>query len=333
VTYRAAVVGCGRIGSTLADDPLLAGDVMTHAEAYSVCPDTDLVAVVDTNPVAREKCAARWNVARSYESVEAMLTQAKPEIVSVCTPTATHFAVAKAVIESPFRPLAVVCEKPMAESLDDAELLVQIARERNVILLVMHMRRYARNMQNLRKFLQSGGIGELRGISGWLTKGTLHNGTHWFDLLRFLVGEVKELHALNTLGESGSDPTLDVALHLENGMLATMRAADAGNFTLCEMDILGAKGRVRIVDSSYRVEVSRAVPSARYTGYVELEDHVMDFGDRKDVMLHAVEDIVSCLKTGVRPISSGEDGVEALRIALAAHESVNTGEIVQVMSK
>jgi hypothetical protein len=49
VTYRAAVVGCGRIGSTLADDPLLAGDVMTHAEAYVVCPDTELVAVVDTD--------------------------------------------------------------------------------------------------------------------------------------------------------------------------------------------------------------------------------------------------------------------------------------------
>jgi Predicted dehydrogenases and related proteins len=146
------------------------------------------------------------------------------------------------------------------------------------------------------------------------------------------VGEVRELHALDTLGETSPDPTLDVALHLENGMVATMRAADAGNFTLCEMDVLGSKGRVRIVDSSYRVELSRAVPSSRYTGYVELKDDDVDFGDRKDVMLHAVEDMVECLKTGATPISSGEDGVEALRIALAAHESAKTGRMIRVDS-
>jgi predicted dehydrogenase len=96
------------------------------------------------------------------------------------------------------------------------------------------------------------------------------------------------------------------------------------------MDILGSKGRVRIVDSSYRVELSRAVPSERYTGYVELKEDRMDFGDRKDVMLHAAEDIVRCLQTGVTPISSGEDGVEALRIALAAQESVMTRRMVSV---
>jgi Predicted dehydrogenases and related proteins len=117
-----------------------------------------------------------------------MMSGAKPEIVSVCTPTSTHFAVARELIESHAPPRAVICEKPIAESLDDAKSLVRMAREANVILLVTHMRRYARNMQNLRKFLRSGGIGELRNISGWLTKGTLHNGTHWFDLLRFPCG-------------------------------------------------------------------------------------------------------------------------------------------------
>jgi predicted dehydrogenase len=330
VTYRAAVVGCGRIGSTLADDPLLAGDVMTHAEAYSVCPDTELVAIVDTDATARQKCLTRWKVAGAYDSVASMMISAKPEIVSVCTPTSTHFSVAKELLESAAPPRAIICEKPVAESLDDAETLVRMAKEANVLLVVMHMRRYARNIQKLREFLRSGGIGDLRGVSGWLTKGTLHNGTHWFDLLRFLIGDVTQLHALNMLGETGQDPTLDVALRLENGMLATMRAADAGNFTLCEMDILGSTGRVRIVDSSYRVELSLAVASSRYTGYVELKDEPTDFGDRKDVMLHAVQDIVACLKTGATPISSGEDGVEALRIALAAHESGKTGELVDL---
>jgi predicted dehydrogenase len=194
----------------------------------------------------------------------------------------------------------------------------------------MHMRRYANNMRKLREFLRGGGIGELRNVSGWLTKGTVHNGTHWFDLLRYLVGEVMWVHGINTLCEPGDDPTLDVAMQLENGMLATMRSAEHANFTICEMDIMGTKGRVQIVDSSYQVHVWQAVPSPRYTGYVELSRSSVDMGDRKNVMLHAVEDIVHCLDTGDTPQSTGEDGVAALRIALAAHESSGHGQVVEV---
>jgi len=53
-------------------------------------------------------------------------------------------------------------------------------------------------------------------------------------------------------------------------------------------------------------------------------------GDRKNVMLHAVEDIVYCLETGATPQSTGEDGVAALRIALAARESSVNGQVVGV---
>jgi predicted dehydrogenase len=96
------------------------------------------------------------------------------------------------------------------------------------------------------------------------------------------------------------------------------------------MDIMGTKGRVQIVDSSYQVHVWQAVPSPRYTGYVELSRSSVDMGDRKNVMLHAVEDIVHCLDTGDTPQSTGEDGVAALRIALAAHESSGHGQVVEV---
>ncbi len=330
MTYRAAVVGCGRIGTTLADDPLLAGDVMTHAEAYSVCRATELVAVADSDEAAARRCAERWGISRSFASAAQLLAATRPDIVSVATPTSSHVSVLNEILDAPDTPRAIICEKPLAHSLDEAEGVVARARERGIVLLVVHMRRYARNMQNLKGFLAASGIGELRGVAGWLTKGTLHNGTHWFDLLRYLIGDVGSVSALDILKEPGDDPTLDVSLFLTNGMLATMRAADASRFTICEMDILGTSGRVRIVDSSYAVELTRAGDSTRYSGYVELLSDSMDFGDRKDVMLHAVEDVVRCLDTGEQPISSGEDGVEALRIALAAHESAATGKTVNL---
>jgi predicted dehydrogenase len=319
--YTAALVGCGKIGSTFADDPLMRGDVFSHAEAYHVCPDTDFVAIADTDSAALEKCGERWGISARYSSVAELMQKAQPQIVSVATPTPSHYAIVTQLLAAEHSPLAILCEKPIASTIHDAERLVALAKERGVVLVVMHMRRYANNMRNLRDFLRNGGIGELRGISGWLTKGTLHNGTHWFDLLRYLVGEVVAVSGLDTLNEGGADPTLDVAMKLDNGMLATMRAADHGNFTICEMDIMGSRGRVQIVDSSYRVDISTAVPSPRYSGYVELVPSAVNMGDRKDVMLHAIEDIVHCLDTGDKPQSSGEDGVAALRIAVAAHES------------
>jgi hypothetical protein len=88
---------------------------------------------------------------------------------------------------------------------------------------------------------------------------------------------------------------------------------------------------VQIVDSSYRVDVWKAVPSPRYSGYVELVPADIDMGDRKNVMLHAVEDIVRCLDTGGTPESTGDDGIEALRIALTAHDSArHNGEAKRV---
>ncbi|HEX6576632.1 MAG TPA: Gfo/Idh/MocA family oxidoreductase [Gemmatimonadaceae bacterium] len=328
--YSAALVGCGKIGSLFADDPLMRGDVFSHAEAYTVCPDTNLIAIVDPRIRALEKCGKRWGVARQFLHAKEMMASVNPDIVSVATPTETHAWICREVITAERPPRAILCEKPIASTLEEAQQIVALAREKGVVLVVMHMRRYANNMRRLRDFLKSGGIGELRNVSGWLTKGTVHNGTHWFDLLRYLVGEVRWVHGINSLCEDSDDPTLDVAMQLTNGMLATMRAAEHANFTICEMDIMGTKGRAQIVDSSYQVNISIAEPSARYTGYVELSRLPVDMGDRKDVMLHAVEDIVHCLDTGDTPQSTGEDGVAALRIALAAHESSRTGEVVEL---
>jgi predicted dehydrogenase len=320
--YTAALIGCGKIGSDFADDPKMKGDIFAHAEAYHVCPDTDLIAIADTGRAALDRAGARWNVDARFTSATDLLAAVRPDIVSVATPTSSHYPVLMELIESGNRPRAILCEKPVASTVEQAENAVAAAKRRDVLLVVMHMRRYAGNMKRLRELIRSGGIGDVRGVSGWCIKGAVHNGVHWFDLLRYLLGvEVEMVSALDVLHEGGDDPTLDVAMLLDNGMLATMRGAEHLNFTICEMDIMGSRGRAQVVDSSYRVDISTAVPSPRYTGYVELVDSPVDMGDRKNVMLHAVEDIVHCLDTGDAPRSTGEDGVEALRIALAAGES------------
>lgn len=326
--WRAALIGCGRVGSELADDPLMQGDVFTHAEAYVRSPKTELVAVLDADEERARRCGERWGV-RAQTRLDALL-ESTPEIVSICTPTPTHFEVGRAVLEHGKGVRAILCEKPLAESLKEAESLVALAHDKGVMLAVVYMRRYAKNLRTLRRFLREGGIGVVQAVSGWYPYGTLHSGTHWFDMLRMLVGEIAWVEALDVLREGGGDPTLDILLGLESGALVSLRALDVRPFVVFEMDIFGTGGRVRVVDNGFRIEFFRPAPSSRTSGLVELQCAQADFGDRHNLMLHAVDDLADALTTGRAPLCTAEDGLSALRIGLAAFESARLGKRIRL---
>jgi predicted dehydrogenase len=329
-TYRAGIIGCGKIASGFADDPKMAGDIFTHAEAYSKVPNTELAAICDSDPAQLTKCGQRWGVGARYTELGALLEGQHLDILSICTPDQTHYAVIKEILLSPSSIRAILSEKPLAMTVAQAQELVDLASEKNIILAVVYMRRFAENFRSLKELLVSGVLGEIQAVSGWYTKGVRHNGTHWFDQLRYLVGEVKWVCAWNECRDDEMDPTLDVVLGLENGGIATLRACDASSFTIFEMEILGRLGRIRLLDSGFEIEYSQAVDSQRYTGYKELEVVPFDFGNRKNLMLYAIQDLVMALETGKSVACSGEDGVAVLKVADAALESTNVGRAIYI---
>src|SRR5262245_50029064 len=97
--FRAALIGCGQIGSQFTEDPLAASmGVSTHAQAYHCCPDTKLVAVCDVKLNKAKDCAARWQVPAAYDDPLQLLLQEQPQIVSICTPDATHYELVRATV-------------------------------------------------------------------------------------------------------------------------------------------------------------------------------------------------------------------------------------------
>lgn len=324
--YRAALIGCGKIGSQFSEDPLVK-DIYTHAEAYSFCADTELVSVCDSDLQKLHHCSARWNVNNTYTVLKRMLLEQEPEIVSICTPDNTHYTLIREAILSP-SVRAILAEKPLAMKLDDAIELINLADKNNVILAVNYSRRYAKNHQDLRNSILNGDIGAIRTISGYYGKGTLHNGTHWFDLLRFLFGDVCSVRAFNRLKEETNDPTLDVHLELNNQIFAYLHGSDAGSFSIFELDIMGSHGRVIISDSGHTMKYYRVSDSPYYTGYKTLTLFSETNGGMEDTLLNAVEDIIACLEKGKEPLCSGKDGVEALRIADAARISARKNRLI-----
>ncbi len=323
--YRAAIAGCGLIGSEFSDTMTLPG-VWSHADAYSQCAGTELVAVCDQNQEKLDRCATRWHVAARYTDFAAMLDGAQPEIVSICAPDAAHYVQIKTALQHP-AVRAVLAEKPLALDLREAAELVNIAAERNVVLAVNYTRRYASGFEQIRMQLRSGILGTVQCVLGLYTKGTLHNGGHWFDLAEFLIGPVQSVSATNQLHENGADPTLDVVLDFECGATGHLQGLDSRAFALFEMDILCSKGRVRVVDSGFSIEIYRLEASPFGAGYQRLGFSEKLDGGLSHAMLRAVEDTAACLDTHRPPLCSGKDALQALNIGLAAHRSAATGKV------
>lgn len=323
MTYRVAVIGCGMIGSEFADDPRIKG-VYSHAGAYAACPATELVAVCDIDRAKAHCCGKRWGIDGVYEDIVPLLEEQKPEFVSICTPDATHADILNVILSAP-QLRAVLAEKPLAMDVNEARKLAQLAADRGILLAVNYSRRYSTGHAKIRELLRSGSIGTIQKVSGYYTKGVLHNGSHWFDLARWLIGEVTAVRGFPDGGELCTDPTLDVWMTFDNGAFGFLQGCRAEAFSIFEMDIVGTRGRIRLTDSGHRVEIFDVAESPYYSGYTSLHKNREEDGEMEDTLLHAVQDLVDCLEHGGVPRCSGFDGVAALQIASEAVLSAYDG--------
>ena len=155
-----------------------------HALAYAECEGVQLVGVWDADPHTAAQCGQRWQVSVVYTDYVRMLHELQPDIVSVCTPDASHLDVLQAVLQTD-SVKGILAEKPLAACLDGAEQVVSLARARDVRLAVNYSRRYALSHQKLREQLP-GRLGGIESVNGFYTKVLLHNGTPWLYLFSFL---------------------------------------------------------------------------------------------------------------------------------------------------
>src|SRR4051812_33592220 len=106
---RAAVIGLGYWGPNLARN-------------FQVTDDFELVAICEKGEARLAKVGGNFPSARKFLDLSAMLKEAKPELVAVATPVGTHYGLVSAALEAGCH---VLCEKPLAETVKDAEALVE----------------------------------------------------------------------------------------------------------------------------------------------------------------------------------------------------------------
>jgi predicted dehydrogenase len=227
---------------------------------------------------------------------------------------------------------AIFSEKPLAINREDAEEIVQLAEKKGVLLAVNYTRRYAEKLNEVKDHIHSGRFGDIQTINGYYTNGTMHNGTHWFDLARFFVGEVRRVKGFDRLKEKNDDPTYEAYIEFNNGATGFLHSCAEKQFSIFEMDILGSNGRISLKESGHILELSKVTDSRYYSGYHSLHVSEIFTNVLKNALLYAIEDIVQCIQTGKTPRCSGDDGVAALKIAQAIGSSVASGNFVELES-
>lgn len=324
--YSAAVIGCGLIGA--AHNFSSKVGVYSHTEAYSASPATYLAAVCDLNAARAEETATRWRVP-GYTDPSKLYAEIQPEIVSICTPDHTHAIALRQAMRAP-SVRAILAEKPLALNVTEARSLIDEAHKRGIVLAVNYSRRYAQGHRQLAARLRAGMIGDIVRFHGYYTKGTRHNGSHLFDWIRMLAGEIASVRGFDTLHESGHDPTLDAHLILENGAMGNLVALDHRIYSLFELELIGSSGRLALIDSGHNYRLEVIGDSPWYAGYRTLLPAEHSDAGLHDTLLHAVNDLANALDQNSSPACTGEDAIAALAVAEAIIESSRAGNFFSV---
>lgn len=333
-TYRAAVIGCGRIGSEF-DKEKPAGRAFSHAGGYFLCKDTRLVAAADPDPAKRKAFTAKWGVESVYSDYRKMLQKVPIDILSVATPPETHWPIVREACRHPLQ--AIYCEKPIAADIRDAKKMTERCRAKNILLIVNHQRRFGAFYQELKAKLAGGVLGRVQQVTCYYTRGIANTCTHLIDLFVFLFGPIQSVEGEFSRNPSPfkDDPNVDGILRFKSGLALSLKACDDSRYLILEADILTTQARIRMGETlEYsRVclgknllklnELSRVSKAPFKAVYPQYGMVPIDRG-----VAHAVD----CLKRKRVPLSNGESATHALAALKAMRASARNKKMKHTRS-
>ena len=245
--FSVAIIGLGNIGQLYDLDLPKDEFVHTHARAFELHPSFNLVSGIDPSPSLREIFEGNY-AAKAYTDLEAMIGAQSPEIFIVCSPTETHLPVILEIIEN-YEPLAIVCEKPLAYHHDDALKIVELCQSRGIQLFVNYPRRADPGVIAVRTLLESNGIKKPVKAVVWYSKGLIHSGTHFIDMLNFWLGKTISATPISEPTRiSDVDVEIDLQIEFEDGV-AYFLASTNHDLAHFSVELINENSRLRYENS------------------------------------------------------------------------------------
>lgn len=332
-----AIVGCGHIAEK-------------HVQAIEAVEGAELTAVCDQDPRRLEPFAAKG--IQSFTDMAEMLASASVDVVNICTPSGLHAALA---IQAAHAGKHVVVEKPIALTLEDADVILQACERNGVQLAVVHPNRFRPAMRELRRRVDEGAFGAFSHANATVRwnrnqkyyeqapwRGTramdggvlMNQAIHNLDLMLWLMGEVEEVssyQATRFRDIEAEDVSVSV-LRFASGALGVIEAAVTlypRNFEE-SLALFGETGTA--VVSGTTANWIKAWKFADKTDG-ESEETIRRINDDPwGVSGHQaiIRDMTTAVREGRKPVVSGKDGRKALELVIACQRAADLGRPVYI---
>lgn len=344
MSIKIGVIGCGKIAQ------------VRHIPEYMDNPDAELYGLYDMNQERMKSLAAEYSC-RYYESAEALLDDPNIDAVSVCVANHAHAQITIAALKAGKH---VLCEKPMAVSLEECEEMVRTAKEENRYLMIGQNQRLAKAHVKAKELIAQGMIGKILtfrttfghggpetwsidpGRNTWFfdkkvaAMGAMADlGIHKTDLIQFLTGQrvIATTAFLGTLDKKdasgnfiGVDDNAICIYQMSGGAVGTMSASWTSYGAEDNSTILyGTKGVMKIYsDPAYSIILETSDGERVYYDIdkIQTNDNQTASG--------VIDLFIQCLSTNTPPEISGEEALSAMKAVFASVESAETGRTVRI---
>lgn len=322
---KTGVIGTGAMGQN-------------HVRVYSEI--SELGGVSDAFEETGRRIAERYGT-EFYGDYRELLKNV--DAVSIATPTVTHYEIAKEAIEAGVN---VLVEKPVTDSVEKGEELVKLAEKNGVVMAVGQIERHNPVVDFAKTAMAEGRFGHAitmssRRVSNFPSRirdvgVILDLGIHDIDAIRYLAGSaVKSVYATSGMALNNEhEDHASIVLNFENGMighvetnwLTPMKVRELAITTTEELVTLDYMGQSAEVSTTQFGDIDERnlfnIPLEYRTERINLK--------REEPLKRELADFLNAIKTAREPLVSGRDGLETLRVTLAALQSSQENRVIEL---
>lgn len=309
------VIGVGHLGKL-------------HTKMFKQIENCELVGVCDSNPEQTKSVAAEFDV-KAFYSIDDLLSKVKA--VSIAATTSAHFEVAKKCLENNIH---VFVEKPITATIEEAEKLVEISKNKNLKLQVGHIERFNPGLISLDSYISEPRFIQTDRLSQFNPRGTdvavvLDLMIHDIDIILSLIkSNVKQIDANGVAVVSDHIDIANARIQFENGAVANVTASRISQKKMRKMRIFQKDHYISLdfvtgVSEVYRLQPvdQSAQPNSISFGEIGVGDKkkrlVYEQPEHKEInaLNYELQLFVDSVLYDKKIVVSGEDGLRALKVA------------------
>lgn len=298
---RVGVIGAGRLGSF-------------HTKVYSRLDNVKLVGVCDCNLERAIEIGKKYKTA-SYSDYEDLFD--KVDAASIAVPTSLHYNIAKDFLN---HNIHVLIEKPITKTLSEADELIEIAKERKLILQVGHVERFNSAVLAIEPYLKTPKFIECQRL-GPFHKRVKDVGVvldlmiHDIDIVLGLIKrDVVHIEAVGLSTISNFEDVANVRLTFEDGIIADITASRVTKDVVRKMRIFQEDSYLSLDYVTQDAAIFRKTEGKIVKERIKIK--------KKDPLKKELKSFVECVRTQKRPLVSGVEGRRALQVALEIIEKI-----------